>query len=224
MRYGTAKITDIAGDTIGYHSGEQYPYYGYHDNKELHLHRLHHAGYHDWYTTSVIRFKTPNIPVKITQLNLGLKSIRSVRTGKIRYAICTSDENYELYMNVYGAVADENQLTGGTFEVTFAGGTSASDPTTDYSIEIPCDKLRHNTTYYLFLWSGDKDYNSGHISFSEELPESSYIDMEIVYLNGAIRISKDNELKVHLCYIDNGENWTLFAPYIDTGESWSTCI
>lgn len=64
----------------------------------------------------------------------------------LRWALCTSDENMEMYRDTNSPVADPTQLTSGI--VTMEN----IDANNYQTISVSCSGIRPGGTYYLYLW------------------------------------------------------------------------
>lgn len=97
-----------------------------------------------------LQFKTPayaGIATKLT-FNFGV-GMDSSSSGTLRYAICKSDANRNMYTGTPNAVTgDAHQLYSGTF--TYSGLTSGVNT---ISLSVNTDFLEADKTYYLFIWS-----------------------------------------------------------------------
>lgn len=157
------------------------------------------------YTLAIIKFKTPNVPMAISEyLKFGLSVMRYNTPTNLKYALCVSDSNYRSYWNTYGNVTDDNQLATGSFSVNKIG--------LNY-IQFDVETLKPNAVYYLFVWASTS--SSGHARFN-----STGHVIEIAYMCGAVHIDDGSSFASYQCYIDNGTNWDVYIPYIDNGTSW----
>ncbi len=131
--------------------------YGYNSNTAC-------AGfnYDNQYYPFILQFKTPEITGRFTSTSIdfnlsmlqGARNNAASSTVSLRYAILTSDSNYNSYLFTTDEVDDDNQIPNTSGIVTFTGLTAAWQT---MNLNIATTALESNTTYYLILW-GD---NSG---------------------------------------------------------------
>lgn len=149
-----------------------------------------------------LKFKTPeyidnpaNITVKIKMKGHDTY-IDSVKT--MRYALCSSDVNYQLYGMTSSEVSDEHQVASGTFdENTDAGGIS--------SITINNVPLEPDTIYYLIVWDAHFNTSPGDKTYVSHAGEHSVV---VDYTgNDPIYYTKYD---FYIPYIDNGTSWEPF--------------
>ena len=154
----------------------------------------------DEYMVYFLKFITPNFYSVSEELKIEIKmrnnSNYSESNQTVRYALCTSDENYHLYLDTVDPVSDPYQIETGTFQ-EINGDDKIS------TISIKTDKLKGNTTYYLLVWDAYKSSkSSGQI----------YVKPAI---NHTITLKRDSS---------NGSfyytKFDLYIPYIDNGTSW----
>lgn len=106
----------------------------------------------------VLKLRTGKISGKseFIRLLLNLATI-STKTFDLRWALCTSDENYSAYMNTGAEVSDGNQIASGVLSLSSqAAGTMEQRP-----LEISTAELQSETEYYLFLWAYGTSYCLG---------------------------------------------------------------
>lgn len=102
-----------------------------------------------------IKIDIPEVPYKLEDtisLYYGLQSSGQLGTGnQIRYALCTSDLNRDLYNNTCeDIIEDEYMITSGVWVNNIISNTSASK-------SIPAKWLQSGRSYYLFLWLGSNN-------------------------------------------------------------------
>lgn len=165
------------------------------------------------YYVAEFAFTTPafiGISKKIT-LSLSTKYSYN-RYPSFRYAIVSTDNNKNRYVNTLSAVSDPNQLASGSSYWDYLSSSYE-----DREITIPCEGLKPNTQYVLFLWAHDLSnlalYN---------LPAEHWFRIE--YDQGLVRIDDGEKILTAVPYIDTGTEWVRAMPYIDTGESWKLGI
>lgn len=116
------------------------------------------------------------------------------------YALCTSYENVNYYLNATELITEDYQICNGTFngnDITFTAYTP---------------HITSNTTYYLILWgTSSADYQ--HFSTLNK-------SFNVYYTEDVICIDNGTRYDVYGCYIDNGTEFELYTPYIDNGTNW----
>jgi hypothetical protein len=167
--------------------------------------------------TFLMKFKTP----KFTGV---LESIRflfdwhifsntiSHAGVKVRYALCKSDENKDMYIVPYETVEEEHQIITGTQD--WALDESIDQ---DYELLVETRNLQPETEYYLFLWPRSAPCYMAYVNYTSQLA------VEINYNVHSARIEIGAELKRCLCYVENGESWFPIAPNEDNGTGWGAC-
>lgn len=149
-----------------------------------------------------MKFKTPEyidypanltISIKMKGMELGFSGAADP-DPTMRYAICSSDANYQLYAQTTSPVTDEFQIISGTFaENTTDGGVS--------NIVIKNAILDPDTTYYLIIW--DANYmSSGRQTNIYPASEHNIV----VELAGSDPIYY-TKFDLYIPYIDNGTSW-----------------
>ena len=151
-----------------------------------------------------MKFKTPEyidypanltISIKMKGMELGFSGTADP-DPTMRYAICSSDANYQLYAQTTSPVTDEFQIISGTFtENTTDGGIS--------NIVIKNAILDPDTIYYLIIW--DANYMmSGRQTNIYPASEHNIV----VELAGSDPIYY-TKFDLYIPYIDNGASWEL---------------
>lgn len=132
----------------------------------------------------------------------------------LRYALCTSDANKDLYVGVKTDVLDPNQVTKGI--ITWNGVGSEGETR---SIVAHTSALRGDTTYYLMVWA----YDGTGVSIMA--PSSVWGDFSTTlgYNSGLVWIDTGETSVASQVYIDDGTDYSLYIPYLDTGSSWEQC-
>lgn len=163
----------------------------------------------------VLKFKTPSFSGVSTSITFNFYAqIRSTESN-LRYAICSSDSNATKYMGTTSAVSDTNQILSGTISLTSVSSTEISKKT----INVSTDKLKSNTTYYLFLWCS----NNTNIQVYDVMSSTRGASVSLVYEGGIIYIDNGESFDSYQVYIDNGTSWDMYIPYIDNGSGWDIC-
>lgn len=169
------------------------------------------------YYTVISKFECPKFPegYKINKLTLSLaKYIQAgITTARLRWAICTSDDNKDRYIT-HLAVNDDKMLLQG---VVTLDNISNIVKVQEFDIECP-DGLTPGQTYYLFLWSAD-DTSVG-AEFCSLYAEQSAINFTFD-LAGIVYISNGTGFDVFRPYISDGSQFTPIAPYISNGQAWN---
>lgn len=154
----------------------------------------------DEYMVYFLKFTTPDFYSTSEELKIEIKMQNNNNYKEsnqtVRYALCTSDENYHLYLDTVDAVSDPYQITTGTFQEV-NGDNKVS------TILIKTDRLQGNTTYYLLVWDSHKSSSTSDLV--HVMPAT----------NHTVTLKRDNS---------NGPfyyaKFDLYIPYIDNGTSW----
>lgn len=102
---------------------------------------------YNYYYPFILKFQAPAFLGVSQALDITLNvSKGNSNTTRLRWALCDSDENLEMYRGTNGEVADSHQLVTGIVTME----NMASD--VYRSIHIETTKVRSGGTYYLFLW------------------------------------------------------------------------
>jgi hypothetical protein len=155
-----------------------------------------------------LKFTTPIFVGSSKKLTLGFNpdSARS-NTLHLRYALCTSDANYQMYFCTDDVVSDEYQIETGKFTVDESYKCK-------FTLDIDSVNLKPNTEYVLILYPSDERHlGLGTYFFSG-------ISATISYTSGIVYVDTGTELVAYQCYVDNGTGWDLVTPYIDNGSGW----
>ena len=102
------------------------------------------------YYTYIMKFNTPIFSGESTSIEFNFDFLYRKNTSiGIRYAICSSDANRELYENKSGSITDTYQLASGntTFTIKSSGYTE------NVKLTINTSKLASDTVYFLYLWA-----------------------------------------------------------------------
>lgn len=177
-----------------------------------------------WYDVYLLKFTTPKfmgvskkitikLPMNTTHYDYATVSL------PLRFAVCKSDSNKDMYRNTHENVPDGNQIVVGEWDVTISYNYNYTNPTY-YELDINTIDLQSNTTYYLFLWGRDvaSDYSGAYVYYAP------YISVITEYYESSCRIDDGTEIKRAMCYIDNGDSWLPIIPHIDNGTDWKMCI
>lgn len=180
------------------------------------------------YCVAYFRFTTPYFEGTCKNILINLATHGTFSAVPMRYAICKSYANRDLYRNTTLTVSDENQVTSGILSVTsqayeYAEGETTAIGLTKTELLIDTTKLEPNTTYYLFLWAGGVGYG-GAYQIGMHANHLSRHTAIVTYYENVTHIDNGSELKAHKCYIDTGDDWIPIIPYIDNGSSWSPCV
>lgn len=194
----------IVGHTFGYETfvnyGVTHPCY---------------AGYNNYnYYAYVMKFTTPTFAGASESINFNIWMYQGIGTSvKLRYAICSSDTNKNLYRGTSSAVTDSYQIKAGT--VSLSGISSTKECRT---ITVSTTGLESNKTYYLMLWA----YNQTGVELLEVNSAWGSYSVTLGYNDSVVWIDTGSKFEAYQCYIDNGTSWDLYVPYIDNGSSWDT--
>ena len=166
------------------------------------------AGYSGGYKVAILRFDVPSIPGAAKLLDVGMVVSKVVTaSATVRWALCKSDANREMYLGASADVEDENQIASGTLlfeDLTNVLGLR--------EIQIPCKELRKGT-WYLILWASEmtgiymRSITPGYGNSFDEYTIS------VVFTGGVVRIKTAGGVKAFGIY--NGERKRL-TPYIKT--------
>lgn len=149
-----------------------------------------------------MKFKTPEyidhpanltISIKMKGMDLGFSGAADP-DPTMRYAICSSDANYQLYARTTSPVTDEFQIISGTFaENTTNGGVS--------NIVVKNVILDPDTIYYLIIWDANYMMSGRQTNI---YPASEH--------NIAVELAGSDPIYY--------TKFDLYIPYIDNGTSW----
>ena len=178
---------------------------------------------YDYYGVYVLQFTTHSFYGVSTNIKISISIYQADHYGDIvdipiRYAICKSDSNKDMYRHTSSSVSDENQLVSGVFTIPSVSSTSEW-----HEIMINTPKIEPNTTYYLFLWAASDSHDTVN-RFLNYTPWMTNEHIVIEYYEHMTHIDTGSEIKPCQCYIDNGESWIPVVPYIDNGSSWDICV
>lgn len=152
------------------------------------------------YNVYFLKFTTPEFSNTSKELKVEIKmqnnSYYSESDPTVRYALCTSDENYSLYLDTLDAVNDPYQIATGTFQEVNGDGEIST-------ILIETDELKSNTTYYLLIWDAHRDNIIA--TSTTAMPASNHT----ITLTCEDRSSPTYYTKFvkYIPYIDNGTSW-----------------
>lgn len=165
---------------------------------------------------AITKLTAPTIPEgnKTTKITVNLaKYYVSSATVTLRWALCTSDANKNLYKSTYSAVDDSYSLTQGTVTLTDISGK-----VTTQSFDIEVDGLTPGQTYYLFFWSGtNASTNTVTLYASQSSAEFEYAPLGLVYIDNGIAF------EAYQPYIDDGTKWVECIPHISNGTDFEQC-
>lgn len=167
------------------------------------------------YWVYILCFTTPAFIGKGKKLTISLTAAPiSITTIDLRYALCTTDENYSAYTYTAGAVTEDSQLATGTLALTSAtAGTMAAQ-----TLEIDTDQLAPETTYYLYLWAANSNYCLGLV----DAVENHTVSIEYA-LPGGVRIrTASEEGRLHLVAVHTSAGWKRHIPVVYTAQGWKT--
>lgn len=152
------------------------------------------------YNVYFLKFTTPELCDTSKELKVEIKmqnnSYYSESDPTVRYALCTSDENYSLYLDTLDAVNDPYQIATGTFQEVNGDGEIST-------ILIETDELRSNTTYYLLIWDAHRDNIVA--TSTTAMPASNHV---------IILSCEDRNNPIYY------SEFIKYIPYIDTGATW----
>lgn len=156
------------------------------------------------YNTNVIEIKitTPKFIGISTSLGIDLNILTTQQP--VRFALCSSNQNYAMYKNAPAAVNDPHQI--------------ASGSVTDGLFTIKTTELKSETDYYLFLWiASDMVYSSiGYLYAAEG--HSFTLNYTA---GGTVHIETDSGFETYEIYIDtDGTGFKLYAAYMDNGTAF----
>lgn len=144
-------------------------------------------------SSGYIEFTTPDSELTSKSINFlimeAYTSSSSVISTDVKYALCTSDLNRDLYVGSCMDVDDEYQIASG---ITVLYKNSDT-----HSLNIPVTSLNPNTTYYLFLWwwrPDDAEYVVSFRSLSQTVIDIEYTPSGSRFLQ-------------YIPYIDDGTSW-----------------
>lgn len=174
------------------------------------------------YITAYITFTTPNFigTSKYIKFSLPTNIKMYVSSCNIRYALCVSDTNRDLYCTTANSVDDIYCIESGTVTII----APSDSVVTSMEFTVPTTGLNSNTAYYLFLWTGCRTDDPNDIIITLE-PEVGYrnFTFALSYNAGIVYIDNGTSFESYQCYIDNGTSWDQYIPYIDNGTSWDIC-
>ncbi len=156
------------------------------------------------YGVTILRFTVPDFSGASEALRVGMAMSSGVGENvTLRWALCSSDANRDLYKNTTEEVTDKNRVDGGT--VRFEG---LSNDVETRSFSLPTKKLKAGT-WYLILWAAE---NTG-ISLKYISSAWGGYSVSLDYNSGCVRIQTADGVKRFSVY--NGERKRL-RPYIKT--------
>lgn len=156
------------------------------------------------YGVTVLRFDVPAFSGASEVLDVALISYTGLGTDvTLRWALCTSDANRELYTKTTAEVTDNNQIGSGA--VTIPDVTSTSEAR---KFQVPATKIKGGNTYYLFLWA----YNQTGLSIRAASSGWGDHSVSIGYNLGVFRL-KD---KRHMAYVKLGGVARQMITYVKT--------
>lgn len=174
------------------------------------------AGYSSGYKAAIFRFDVPSIPGTAKFLDVGMVVSKVATTGaKVRWALCKSDANREMYLDSSDEVADENQIASGTF--IFENLTNVLGLRT---FQIPCKRLRKGT-WYLILWASElkgiymRSITPGYGNSFEEYAIS------VTFTGGGVWIQTADGPKAYGVYNGTRTRLTPHVKYVKTGSGSS---
>ncbi len=150
-----------------------------------------------------LKFTTPtitNMPKSI-KIELVMEPRILLSNLPAHYALCTSDENYPLYLETISAVNDSNQISSGTFTYN----TSVSDSVTN-TIIVEVDNMQSNTTYYLAIWDATIDSSDRNKAVAEISAHTITLTCE-----DRSQPTYRSKFDLYIPYIDNGTSWEIIS-------------
>ena len=187
--------------------------FGYADFANYSVYQPCYAGYNNYnYYAYVMKFTTPAFAGASESIDFNIWMYRGQGTDvTLRYAICSSDANKDLYRETSSAVTDSYKIKSGT--VKLSGMSSTKECRT---ITVSTTGLEPSKTYYLMLWA----YNQTGVELLEVNSAWGSYSVTLRYNGGVVWIDTGSKFEAYQCYIDNGTSWDLYIPYIDNGSSW----
>ena len=96
----------------------------------------------------------------------------------LRWALCDSEENYEMYRDTHSEVADSHQMASGTVTIENVATSKLLELT------INTSQVKSGVTYYLFLWGHAAPENPEWITISA----TDYHTVTLNSVAGAVRV------------------------------------
>ena len=156
------------------------------------------------YGVTVLRFDVPAFSGLSEAVDVALISYTGLGTDvTLRWALCTSDANRELYMKTTEEVADSYQVGSGTISIPDVTSTSEAR-----KFQVPTTKIKGGNTYYLFLWA----YNQTGLSIRAASSGWGEHSVSVGYNLGVVRL-KD---KRYMVYVKLGGVARQMIPYVKT--------
>lgn len=156
-----------------------------------------------WYPC-ILKFTVPEFTGVSTQVEFTLYVGNGAgESPTLRWALCGSDENMELYRDTNSEVADSHQLATGTV-------TMENVETNHYqTITVKTSRLRSGGTYYLFLWGYAPPEDAQWITVYTSDNHTAVLSS----MDGAVRLKTSGGVK--LCAVYNGSGKRMI-PYVKT--------
>lgn len=145
------------------------------------------------YGVTILRFDVPAFVGVSEALDVALVSYLGLGADvTLRWALCTSDSNRELYTKTTAEVADSNQIGSGTVTIPDVTSTVMAR-----NLHIPATKIKGGNTYYLFLWA----YNDTGLAIRAVSSGWGDHGVSIGYNLGLLQVKVAGQVKA-------------FAPYV----------
>jgi hypothetical protein len=160
------------------------------------------------YGVTILRFDVPAFVGVAEAMEIALISNLGMGASvMLRWALCTSDGNRELYTKTTAAVADSNQLESGIITIPDVTSVTAAR-----SFRIPAAKIKGGSTYYLFLWA----YNDTGISIRAVSSGWGDHSAAVLYNQGIIRVKLNGAQKPCMVVVKTGGKVRQTIPYVKT--------
>jgi hypothetical protein len=161
------------------------------------------TNYNYWYPY-ILKFTAPELVGASEKVEMTLYvGDGNGASPTLRWALCSSDANKDLYRDTNGDVADPYQLASGT--VTMENVASNNYQT----ITVKTSKIRSGETYYLFLWGYASPDNPQWITVYGANNHTA-----VIYgASGSVWVKTEEGLE--RCYAYNGRRKRLI-PYVMT--------
>lgn len=163
------------------------------------------------YYVYILKLTAPAFTGKAKKITFRLNaSTIDLTSMSLRFALCTSDANYQSYRNQHGAVTEATQIASGVLEMSSAEKNAMELR----ELTIETNALRPGTDYYLYLWASSNLYCLGLMDVA------SAHAAEIAYISGGARINDGGTVKRFPAVIWNGSAWKRYIPVVYTASGW----
>lgn len=159
------------------------------------------------YNTTLIKIGTPVLagtPINTTMRLSATQASGAGATVTLRWALCTSDVNKDLYLNTAAAVTDPYQMAFGTVTLS---GLSSTAKVTAFSMNT----FHHGMPFYLYLWAYSTTYGTS-VTISPAASQSA----TLYYTGNIVKLYVDGEWGNYQCFIYDG-GWVGYKPYVYNG-------